>query len=124
MFGRLKGMLKNLRMARHNLFGVTSIVSIITAAFGCSQSISTVMTKEIMKDCYSGLDNNQFALDLENSGIIISALIPWNIAAFVPTATMNVSAAGYIPFAFYLYILPVVFFIYSKYSKRARRIEV
>ncbi|OQB20829.1 MAG: Malate-2H(+)/Na(+)-lactate antiporter [Firmicutes bacterium ADurb.Bin182] len=120
MFGRLESKLKNLRMERHNLFGVTSIISIITAAFGCSQSISTVMTKEIMKDCYRELDNNQFALDLENSGIIISALIPWNIAAFVPTATLNVSPAGYIPYAFYLYILPVVFFIYSKYSQKAQ----
>lgn len=115
MFDRLKNSLLKLHLTRHRLFGATSIISIVTAAFGCNQSITTVMTTEIMKDCYNDVNNYQFALDLENSGILISALIPWNIAALVPTVTMNVSATGYFPYAFYLYILPITYFVYSKY---------
>lgn len=115
MFNRLKNLLLNLRLTKPKLFGITSIVSIITAAFGCNQSIATVMTNKIMEDCYDNTNKYQFALDLENSGILISALIPWNIAALVPTSTMNVSTTGYLPYAFYLYILPVIYFIYKLY---------
>ena len=119
MFDSLKAALLNMRLSRYKLFGVTSLVSIMTAAFGCSQTIAVVMTREIVKDCYHHLDNYQLALDLENTGIIIPALIPWNIAALVPTTTLNVSAAGYIPYASYLYLLPIAYFIYSKFSNRA-----
>jgi NhaC family Na+:H+ antiporter len=74
------------------------------------------MTNEIMKDCYTDTYNYNFALHLENSGILISALIPWNLAALVPTTTLNISSTGYLPYAFYLYIVPIVYFIHCKYS--------
>ncbi|MGD0152757.1 MAG: Na+/H+ antiporter NhaC family protein [Thermacetogeniaceae bacterium] len=125
MFDNLQAALLGMRLTGHKLYGATSLVSIVTAAFGCNQTIAVVMTREIMQDCYDRLDSHQLALDLENTGIIICALIPWNIAALVPTTTMGVSAAGYIPYAFYLYILPVTYFIYTKYSSRAehRRVD-
>lgn len=124
MFDYSKKLLLNFRLTRSGLFGVTTIVSLITAAFGCNQSIAAVMTKEIMNESYeinNNSDNYLFALDLENSGILISALIPWNIAALVPTTALNVSTTGYVPFAFYLYITPIVYFIYSKYANRTMK---
>lgn len=116
VFDGFKRIVMGRTFTRQKLFSITSMVSIITAAFGCNQTISSVMTNEIMKDCYEDIDKYQFSLDLENSGILIAALIPWNIAALVPTTTLNVNIVGYIPYAFYLYILPIVYFIYTKYS--------
>ncbi|QXE20866.1 sodium:proton antiporter [Clostridium sp. 001] len=116
MFDGLKSLLLKLSLTQYKLFGITSIVSIASAAFGCNQAIATVMTDKIMEDCYDTTSKYQFALDLENSGILIAALIPWNIAALVPTSTMNVSTTGYLPYAFYLYILPIIYFIHFKYS--------
>lgn len=124
MFDGLKNMLFNLRLSRPKLFGATSIVSVIAAAFGCSQTIAVVMTEEIVKDCYATLNNYQLALDLENSGIILSALIPWNIAALLLTTVLNVGAAGYIPYAFFIYILPITyFFILGAGGSRLRSAE-
>lgn len=123
MFENLKNSLLRMELTRHKLFGVTSIVSIVTAAFGCTQSIAVIMTNEILNDCYNPSEKYKFALDLENSGILLSALIPWNIAALVPTTTMNVSATGYIPYAFYLYVLPIVYFIYVKYSNSSINVQ-
>jgi NhaC family Na+:H+ antiporter len=111
MFDVLKTMLASRRLTRHRLFGATSLVSVIAAAFGCSQTISVVMTKEIVQDCYNTLDNYQLALDLENTGIILSAIIPWNIAALMPTTALKVGTAGYIPYAFFIYILPITYFL-------------
>jgi len=115
MFDKLKNFLLKKSLKGSSLFGATAMVSTLTAAFGCNQSIAMVMTNEIMKDCYVDTSKYKFALHLENSGILISALIPWNLAAMVPTTTLNVSSTGYLPYAFYLYILPMVYFIYCKY---------
>ena len=97
---------------RSGLFANTAAVSVLTAAFGCNQSISTVLTNQIMGNTYrlKGVEEDQLASDLENTGIVLAALIPWNLAAFVPTLTMDVSTTGYLPYAFYLYLLPLMTF--------------
>lgn len=109
-------MLKNIEnilmkaKTRGELFSYTAMVSILTGAFGCNQSISVVLTSQLMSKTYKEKSINRYklAIDLEDTGIILSALIPWNIAAFVPTTTMNVSPVGFIPYAFYLYFIPII----------------
>lgn len=102
---------------RYNLLIYTAIASVVTAAFGCSQTISTILTHNLMSKSYekNNVSNDHFALDLENTGIVLSALIPWNIAAFVPTMTMGVSSTGFIPYAFYLYLIPILNILYLKF---------
>jgi len=94
---------------RYSLLIYTTIVSIATAALGSNQSIAIVLTNQLMYKSYKdkGVEDHQLALDIENTGVILAALIPWNIAALVPTTTMGVSSAGYIPYAFYLYLIPI-----------------
>jgi NhaC family Na+:H+ antiporter len=117
----LKSRLLNMQMSRRKLFGTTSIVGIFTAAFGYNQTIALVMTNELMKACYHNADQYQLALDLENSAVVLSPLIPWNVGALVPTAMLNVSLIGFIPYAFYLYMLPLTYFIYCKYANRVMK---
>ncbi|MGD8192855.1 Na+/H+ antiporter NhaC family protein [Brevibacillus ginsengisoli] len=111
-FDGIKNLLINMKLKGHKRYGLTTFISTLTAAFGCSQSIAVVMTDEIMKDCYKKEENYQFALDIENSCILTSALIPWNIAALICTATLNVSMYSFVPYAFYLYIFPIMYFVY------------
>lgn len=102
---------------RYMLFVYTVITSFLTGAFGCNQSISSILTYNLMNESYKNNDvnNYQLALDLENTGIVLAALIPWNLAAFVPTLTMGVSSSEFIPYAFYLYLIPLVNLIYIKF---------
>lgn len=114
---------------RGELFSYTTIVSILTAAFGCSQSISVVLTNQLMANTYKEkkVDKYKLAVDLENTGIILAALIPWNIAALVPTTTMNVSNIGFIPYAFYLYLIPImtiISFTISEINDKKSRINI
>lgn len=118
IFDNLKVRLAEAQLSRASRFGAASVMSMLTAAFGCSQSIAVIMTSEILNESYNDDERYQLALDLENSGILLSALIPWNFAALIPTTTMNVSSYGYIPYAFYLYILPVIYFVCLKYSSK------
>lgn len=107
--------------SRSSLFLYTTIVSILTAAFGSNQSIAAVLTASLMDKAYkqNSIDKYQMALDLENTGIVLSALIPWNLAAFVPTSTMAVSPVGFIPYAFYLYLLPITSYMILRYRKNS-----
>lgn len=115
-------MLKNIEdilmraKTHYMLFIYTTITSIVTAAFGCNQSISTVLTYNLMNKSYEdkNIHRYQLAIDLENTGVVLAALIPWNIAAFVPTMTMGVSSTGFIPYAFYLYLIPIFNIAYLK----------
>ena len=59
------------------------------------------------------LGNYRQALDLENSVIMIAALIPWNIAGAVPAAALATDA-DFIPYALYLYLVPLSNLFYQK----------
>jgi len=124
IFEGIKKVLLSRKLQRHNLFGFTAVISIITAAFGCNQPISCVMTCEIMREGYRKVDNSMFALDLENSSVILSALIPWCVTPLVVTSTMDISMIGYMPFAFYLYFLPLTYYIYLKFITGKTKLQL
>ena len=71
------------------------------------------MTHSIMRITYAqrGIQDEDVMLDFENSGILIAPLLPWNIAAYVPVVMMGASIAGYVPFAFFLYLVPIMYWL-------------
>ena len=96
---------------RAQLYAANLSIAFITGALGCSQAIAVIMTHSIMRTTYAkeGVHDEDVMLDFENSGILISALQPWNIAARVPVVMMDVSPTGYIPYAFFLYLAPLIY---------------
>lgn len=93
-------------------FSATFITSIGAASFGCNQTIAVVLTEQLMTGAYQeAASPEDLAIDLENAAILLAALVPWNIAAFVPTTTLGISSTAYIPFAFFLYTVPLVHFV-------------
>ena len=68
------------------------------------------MVNRFMRKIYERLevDNYEFATDISNTAILMSPLIPWNIANFVIANTLEVSPIKIVPYAFYLYI-PIVY---------------
>ncbi len=58
-------------------------------------------------------------LDFENSGILIAPLQPWNIAAYVPVVMMGTSTAGYVPFALFLYLVPIIYWLRLRKQERS-----
>ncbi|GLC31042.1 Na+/H+ antiporter NhaC family protein [Clostridium omnivorum] len=97
---------------RAGLFFTNILVSIATAAFGCSQALAVILTHLLIKEGYSenGISNSELACDIENTAIVISPLIPWNIAGLVPLTTLGVGL-GAIVFSLYLFLLPILNFI-------------
>lgn len=91
----------------------TIVVAILTAAISCSQSTSILLTSQIMKKIYkkNGFTKELLALDIENSSVVLSSLIPWNIAITVPALMLDISVVKIIPYSLYLFILPMIVMI-------------
>lgn len=107
------------------LFIACAITSIVTGCFGGNQSISIVMTSQIMKITYSknGETNYNLATDISNTAVLFAAMIPWNIAVFVPAEVLSVKSGQIIPYAFYLYIPFIVNLINKKILGKKRVIK-
>lgn len=102
--------------SRYKIFISTLLTATVTAAFGCNQSISVVLTSHLMKKPYenNGLNNYDLASDIANTSIVIPALIPWNIAGLVPATTLMITGIKFIPYTFYLYLIPLINILYLK----------
>jgi Na+:H+ antiporter, NhaC family len=98
---------------RYELMLLTIFASIVTAAFGCTQTIAIILGHQLVKKAYEegSTDKSELAVDLENTAVVISPLIPWNIAGLIPAATLMVGS-GYIVYSFYLYLIPLCNLLY------------
>lgn len=92
--------------ARWGRFAATLAVSLGAAMIFCNQSVVVVMGNQLLHRSYQ--DRNEQAVDMENSGILLSALIPWNIACSIPLVMLDVDVRA-VPYAVLLYVLPLVY---------------
>ena len=94
---------------------VIVMISIATSMIACNQTLATMLTHQL---CSSLIDDRQeMALELENSVIVIAALIPWSIAGSVPLAILNAPLSS-IPMASYLFLLPIWMMITDMWKRR------
>lgn len=115
------GLLRNIEKTyglisqKAGIYAATVITSFATAAFSCNQTLAVMLTHQLTRGVYEKkrLSRYRLALDLENTVIVISALIPWNIAGAVPAATLSVDS-GFIPYALYLFFVPLTYFFTRK----------
>lgn len=107
---------------RYELFITTIIVSTAGAVFGSTQALAIILADQLVEKAYNsrGVGNNELAVDIENTAVVISPLIPWNIAGLVPATTLGVGI-GFIPFAFYLFLVPVLNLIYFYVREMKKR---
>ena len=82
------------------------LLSVVTSMVGCNQTIAIMMTEQLGCVLYKEQENSQRAVDLEDSAVLISALIPWSIAGAVPAATIG-APVYCLAAACYLYLIPV-----------------
>lgn len=84
---------------------VMEIMSIIISAFSSNQTLSIMLTYEMARENYE--DASKLALDIENSAVMTSALIPWNIAGSSPMEMIGAPIFA-IYFSFYHHYIILV----------------
>lgn len=129
---------------RSSLFAAQCLTALATAGIGANQSVAIVMNYFLTRTAYNTLSfaesaadtsdtsheqpntdstphssNQQLMMDLENSAIVIAPLLPWNIAALVPTVMLGVSMTGYLPYAAFLYLLPLCYWLQLRLKSKA-----
>ncbi|MGC1309762.1 MAG: Na+/H+ antiporter NhaC family protein [Phormidesmis sp.] len=104
---------------QRQLARATVVTAIFANLFGCTQTIAILLTGQVMRPHYqsyyqsyyqkfsaSSVSDEQLALDLEDTAVVIAPLVPWNIAGLIP-ATILAVGPGFIPYTSYLLLLPL-----------------
>jgi NhaC family Na+:H+ antiporter len=78
--------------------------AVISSIIACNQTLSIMMTKELCSDLVP--DKKKLAISIENTAVVLSALVPWSIAGAAPLAFIEAPVSSMF-FAFYLYLLPL-----------------
>ncbi len=89
---------------RFRPFTITAVLSVLISAISCNQTLATMLTQEMQREIVP--EPLRQAEYLENSVILIAALIPWSIAGAVPAATIGAPITALV-FAVYLYAVPI-----------------
>ena len=89
-------------------FGATFVVAAVASMIACNQTLSIMLTHQLCKE--GNPDNKRFAIDLENTAVVLAPLVPWSIAGAVPLAAVGAPIAS-VAVASYLYILPIWSFL-------------
>lgn len=90
-------------------YPVTLLTAVLTCAFACNQTLAVILTQQLQQKTYAGQGRppGALALDLADTAIVISPLMPWNIACAVPLAMLGAGASA-VPYAFFLWLTPLV----------------
>lgn len=78
--------------------------SVLSAMLACNQTLTVMLTKQLCEEVEP--DNSGLALGLEDSAVIIAALIPWSVAGAGPLASIGAPGSAVLS-ACYLYFLPL-----------------
>ena len=86
------------------MYAAVLLTGSVTAMVACNQTLSAILTFQLCGDLEP--DREKMALHLEDSVIVVAALVPWSIAAAVPLAAADAPSTGVLA-ACFLYLLPL-----------------
>ncbi len=94
---------------------VTVIFSLFAAGLFASQSMSVIMPAQAMNGVFDRLHlpRGKLVRLLSDSGVVVAAIIPWNLMGAMLSTAVSVRTTTYLPFAFFTYLSPVVTLGYS-----------
>lgn len=82
------------------ILGTSAAASLIA----CNQSLAIMLTHQVCNGLEK--DNQKFAIILENTVVVVAALVPWSIACAVPLTSVSAPLTSVFA-ACYLYFLPL-----------------
>ena len=88
-------------------FGGILLTSVPASMVSCNQTLAILLTYQLCRK--EAQDAERFALQLEDTAVIVPALIPWSTAAAVPLSAISAPEASLLAAA-YIYLLPLCHF--------------
>ena len=104
--------------ARRGAYPAMLLTGFVSAMIACNQTLAIMLTNQLCGGIKK--DPGRFALDLEDTAVIVAPLIPWCIAGSVPLATVGAPPLAVLA-ACYLYLLPLWrLFFYKQHPQGPR----
>lgn len=102
-----------------SLFSTLLVTSLIMNMIACNQTLAIMLTVPLVKPLYAQCEysNEELALDLSNTALLLAPLIPWNLCCAVILAMLDVSVTA-LPYSFYLYLVPLCTLAYKLSKKK------
>ena len=85
-------------------YRATLVSSIPAGMVACNQTLAILLTDQLCRAEYE--DPGELAIDLEDSAVITSPLIPWCIAGAVPLTMVGAPLTSLL-LACYLWLIPI-----------------
>lgn len=97
--------------SRIGAFRATALVGLMTTGLSCNQTLSIILTRQLC--AHAQHNRREMAMYLENSVVLLSAVLPWSIAFSMCSLTLQ-QGASIIPFALYLWMVPLYWCLQSR----------
>lgn len=111
------------RISRRSFpFAAALASGVLTSLIGCSQSLAVFLQAPLLDEVYPEGRNEAKAVALGSTSILLSAMVPWNIAMAAPLAIIGGSPLSGL-FAFYLVLLPLVTLVVEGSGAGRRKTE-
>ena len=95
-------------------YTATLVAAAAASMVACNQTLAIILTYQLCQNAEN--DKCRFAINLEDTAVVVAPLVPWSIAAAVPLAAAGADVSS-IPFAFFLYLLPLCRLVTSRRKK-------
>ena len=107
--------MKKLTSSVGSLITIVILANIILLATTASQTLAIVVGGRMFISEFrkKHLLPQVLSRTLEDSGTIISPLVPWSLCGVYMSETLGVAATSYVPFAFFCWLCPVIAIIYG-----------
>lgn len=89
-------------------YGSTLFTAVFASMISCNQTLAIMITHQLCKDTVK--DESDMAIYLENTAVLIPALVPWSIAVVVPMSAIAAPTVCLLA-SFYLYLVPLWNFV-------------
>lgn len=93
-------------------FPTAILTGLGSAMVFCNQTIAVMLSEQLLRPGYT--DRAELAIDIENSGVLLPALVPWSIASSVPLSMIGVGPEA-LPYAALLWLTPLSYLFTKKY---------
>lgn len=93
----------------------TAGLSIVAAMVGCNQALSIIVPGRLLVSKYDelGVDKRLLARTIEDSGVMIAPLIPWNVNGMAIAVSLGVRVLDFAPLAFLCYFTTITTLLFA-----------
>ncbi|MED4782116.1 Na+/H+ antiporter NhaC [Brevibacillus choshinensis] len=103
------------------MVGLAGSSSILVNVLTGEQYLSILLPGQMFRDAFVArhMAGKRLSRTLEDCGTLVNPLIPWGVSGAFFTSTLHVSTIDYLPYVPYLWLSPIITFLYAWRRQKA-----